>query len=100
MTWYLPSNVTSIAGMFTYVNDITGSLFAWLTLLSLFLITFIAQKDRYTTDRALVTSCFIVMLGGMFFWLLNFIAFKWIMFLVIALAASVLFIYIREKKAS
>jgi len=90
-TWYYPSNYSGFYGLFLYWNDITSGLFAWLSLIVLFLIVFISSK-RYTTERAFSIAAFATAMSAFFYLLMNFIAFKWFILVVIGLAIAVVWL--------
>jgi len=99
MAWALPTNVTGLGSLFTYVNTITNQLFAFMMLISLYFIVFFSIKQTYITEKALVIASFITMISAYFFWTLQLITTKIMILFILILAFSLLYLTYVSKKA-
>lgn len=64
----------SFVGMMVYANNITGGIFGFLLMISVFFIVFVPQKALYETRKALISSSFITTIVTILLSLINVVA--------------------------
>lgn len=60
------TNITGMENLLLFGNQETGSMFGPVILIILFVVTFFAMKDRFTTSRAFGGSAFLVFVASVF----------------------------------
>lgn len=98
MTYPPPANLTGLADLFIYVNDVTGQMFSLLMVFLMFLIPFIASKlGGQTTQKSLILSFFLALSISIYFWAAGFILGKIVVILIVLLVLSIIYEYISQR---
>ena len=73
MTYAYPTNITKMADLAIWTNNVTSGYFWSLILFALFAILFFSFKS-YSTERALATSSFVTMIIAIMFGVIGLVS--------------------------
>lgn len=92
-----PENATTPVKMLQYINsDLTGGMFGVFTLVGLFMIMFLMQKN-YPTDRAFTSSAFTTAIASYFLFILELVPVGAVLTTTVMLVVSVFLLYSNER---
>lgn len=94
---YPNESVSSIIGLIEYNNEITGGLFAMVSLLGFFIIGVLALKE-FETGQAIVGSAFLTMVLGFFLFLMGVIDSKLLWLPVAFLAGGTVWLIFQKNR--
>ncbi|QLJ52542.1 MAG: hypothetical protein Sv326_0441 [Candidatus Fermentimicrarchaeum limneticum] len=95
MTYPNLTNVTSIEGLASYDNAVTGGYYAPMVVFSIFIIV-LGITAAYLKNKSIVVASFFSTMSAIFLWLLGLLAWTYLAVCVVVLIASSILL-IRES---